>query len=188
MASPPRCACGSPPSEAGRAGLPVQGRAPSRRDGDAEQRARDADRRPRPGRAHPLFRRGAALRAEVHPPRGAGRRQPAAGGAAADGRQQVPPPRRRRCRSPARRIPEDARGALRVPRADSRQHRGRRLHRRSAAHDCGLRREARRRPADARRPAGVRGGQLHRNAGRRRAAGRPRASRPRRSTPVRSRD
>jgi hypothetical protein len=58
----------------------------------------------------------------------------------------------RRAGRPASR---DARCALPVSRADSRQHRGGRLHGRSAADDCRLRRSARRRAADARRRAGT---------------------------------
>ena len=68
-------------------------------------------------------------------------------------------------------FPEDARRAVRLSRPDSRQHRGRRVHRRSAAHDCGVRRAPRRRPADARRRALVLRRRLRRHAGRRRAAG-----------------
>ena len=75
----------------------------------------------------------------------------AAGRAAAHGRQQVPAARRRQRRRARRRLPEDARGAVRVSRPHPRQHRGRRVHRRSAAHDRRVRRSPRRRPADARR-------------------------------------
>ena len=55
------------------------------------------------------------------------------------------------------------------------QHRGGRVHRRSAADDRRVRRAPRRRPADARRLAVVRRRRLRGHAGRRRAAGRPRA-------------
>ena len=62
------------------------------------------------------------------------------------------PPRHRRRRRRARgRLSEDARGAVRVPRPRARQRRGERVHRRSAAHDLGVRRRARRRAARARR-------------------------------------
>ena len=69
-----------------------------------------------------------------------------------------------------RRLPEDARGAVLLSRADSRQHRGGGVHRRPAPDDCGLRRSPRRRPADARRRAVVWRRRLRRHAGRRRAA------------------
>jgi len=49
-----------------------------------------------------------------------------------------------------------------------------RVHARTTANDCRLRQQARRRPADARRPAGVRRGRLGRHTGRRRPARRRR--------------
>ena len=78
--------------------------------------------------------------------------------------------------SARRRFSTDARRALRLSRPDSRQHRGRRVHRRSAAHDCGLRRAARRRIARPRRRTLVLRGKLCGDAGGRRAARRPRAA------------
>ena len=67
-----------------------------------------------------------------------------------------------------RRVSQDARRAVRLQRADSRQHRGGRVHRRSAAHDGGVRRAPRRRAAHAGRRAVVLRGRLRRDAGRRR--------------------
>ena len=75
-------------------------------------------------------------------------------------------------------FPEDARRAVFLPRTDSRQHRGQRLHRRPAAHDCGLRRSARRRADDDRRPPVVRRRRLRGHPCRRRAAGRARIEAP----------
>ena len=72
------------------------------------------------------------------------------------------------------RLPEDARGALRLPRDHPRQHRGGGVHARTAAHAGRLREQARRRTADAGRPPRVRRRRLGRHAGRRRAAGRHR--------------
>ncbi len=83
-------------------------------------------------------------------------------------------------------LPEDARRAVRLPGADPRQHRGRRVHRRSAPHDRRVRRTARRRAADAGRSARVCRRQLRRDAGRRRPAGDLRSRRARRSMRCRS--
>ena len=69
------------------------------------------------------------------------------------------------------RLPEDARRAVRLSGHHPRQHRGRRLHRRSAAHDRRVRRPPRRRPADAGRPPRVCRGRLRRHGGGRRPAG-----------------
>ena len=154
--------------------VPLEGRAAARRGRHAEQPARRPDRHPRSQGAHPLLRGRAAVRDEVRAAGDQGRQEPAARHAAAHRREQVPPPRRRRRRRRARgRIPEDARGAVRLPRAHARQRRGERVQRRSAPHDRGVRRRARRRAADARRRARVRRGRLRRHAGRRRAAGDP---------------
>ena len=72
---------------------------------------------------------------------------------AADRRGQVPAARRRQPRRAGRRLPEDARGAVRLSRDHPRQRRSRVVLARSAAHARRLRQQARRRPADARRPA-----------------------------------
>ena len=67
-------------------------------------------------------------------PRGRRRQEPAGRLAAAHGGEQVPAARRRRSRRAGRRLPEDARGAVRVSRPDSRQRRGGVVH---AAISCG---------------------------------------------------
>ena len=96
----------------------------------AEQPARRADRRPRSQGAHPLLRRGAALRDEVLAAGDQGRQEPRAGHAPAHRREQVPAARRRRGGRRARRgISEDPRGAVRVPRPRARQRRGERVQR-----------------------------------------------------------
>src|SRR3989304_6253383 len=79
-------------------------------------------------------------------------------------RQQVQPVRGGRRRRAGRRVPEDARGALLVPRADSRQHRGRRVLGRPAPDDCRLRGPPGRQPADARRRAIAERGRVRRHA------------------------
>ena len=141
------------------------------RAGHREQRARGADRRPRSQGEDPLLRGRAALRDEVHRPRHQGRQQPDPDRAAAHGRQQVHAHWRRHAGRAGGRVPQDPRGAVRVSRPDPRQHRGRRVHRRSDADDCRVRRSPRRRPADARRSARVCRRRLRRHRGRRRAAG-----------------
>ena len=103
-------------------------------------------------REGPLLRRRAALRDEVHPPRGRRRQEPAGRHPAAHRREQVLPPRRRQRRRADRRLSEDARGAVRLPRAHPRQRRSGVVHARAAADDRRLRQQARRRAADARRP------------------------------------
>ena len=67
-------------------------------------------------------------------------------------------------------FPEDARRAVLLSRADSRQHRGQRVHRRSTADDLGFRRSARRRTDDDRRTPRICRRRLCRHAGGRRAA------------------
>ena len=69
----------------------------------AEQPARRPDRHPRSQGAHPLLRRGAALRDEVRAAGDQGRPQPRAGHAAAHRREQVPAARHRRGGRRARR-------------------------------------------------------------------------------------
>ena len=64
--------------------------AQARRAGHAEQRARRARRGARPPREGALLRGRAAVRDEVHPPRGRGRQEPAGRHPAAHGREQVP--------------------------------------------------------------------------------------------------
>ena len=73
-----------------------------------------------------------------------------------------------------RRLSEDARGAVRLPRDHPRQRRGRVVLARPAPDARRLRQQARRRPADARRTTIVRRRRLGRHAGRRSAAGRVR--------------
>ena len=125
------------------AGVPLQDRAAAGRARHAEQPARRADRRRAiASEQHPLLRRGAAPRDEVRAPRGQGRQEPRSWSrCSAPPRTSTCASRRRRGRSRARRrLPEDARGALRLSRADARQHRGGRVHRRSAADDRRVRR------------------------------------------------
>ena len=98
---------------------------------------------------------------------------------AAHRRGQVPAARRRQPRRAGRRLSQDARGAVRLPRDHPRQRRSRVVLARSAAHARRLRQQARRRSADARRPPRVRRRRLGRHAGRRSAAGRARQRRPR---------
>ena len=90
---------------------------------------------------------------------------------AAHGREQVLPADVDQPRRAGRRLPEDARRAVRVPRDHPRQRRSGVVHARAAADDRRLRQQARRRPADARRPPLVRRRRLGRHAGRRSAAG-----------------
>jgi hypothetical protein len=87
---------------------------------------------------------GAAL--EMKLSAATGRQQPDSHRAAADRRQQVPPHRGGHAGRTGDRLPEDARGAVLVSRPRARQHRGRRVHRRSAADDRRVRRSPRRRP------------------------------------------
>ena len=56
---------------------------------------------------------------QVHPPRRRGRQEPAGRHPAAHRREQVPAARRQQRRRADRRLPEDARGAVRVPRRSS---------------------------------------------------------------------
>ena len=94
------------------------------------------DRRLRPHREDPVLRGRAAARDEVPAPRRRRRQEPAGRHAAADRRQQVLPAACSTRRTQlAGGFPEDARRAVRLPRPDSRQHRGGRVHRRSAADD-----------------------------------------------------
>ena len=74
-------------------------------------------------------------------------------------------------------VSEDARGAVRVSRDRPRQRRGGVVHARAAPHARRLRQPPRRRPADARRPARVRGRRLGGHAARRRLPRRPRKRR-----------
>ena len=157
-----------------RAHDPVPHPAAARRGNHAEQRARGAARRAGSQGEDSLLRRRAALRGEVHPPRGRRRSEPAARRAAAHDRHQVLPHSHRQPRRAGRGIPEDARRAVLLSRAHPRQHRGQRVQRRPAAHDCRLRRSPRRRPDDDRRPPRVCRRRLCRHAGRRRASGRAR--------------
>jgi hypothetical protein len=148
---------------------------PARRGtGRGEQRPRGARDRRRSARETAVHRGRAALRDEVPAARRRRRQEPAGRHAAADGGGEVPPPRRRRPRGSARRVPEGARRAVRVPGPHPRQPRGERVHAGSAADDQRLRQPPRRRPARARRPARVRRGRVRRHADRRRA---PRAAR-----------
>ena len=168
-------------------GFRLQDRARARRDGDAEQRARGADRR-RDRAERILYFEGEPrfelkfIRRAVQDDKNlrlVALQRTADNKYLRLGVDDAGPS--------ARRVPQDARGAVRLPRPDPRQHRGRRLHRRSAAHDRRLRREARRRPAHARRPRAFAEGSY---------AGTPVAEvlpvilerRPRRSTLARSRD
>ena len=157
-----------------RAHDPVPHPAAARRGNHAEQRARGAARRAGSQGEDSLLRRRAALRGEIHPPRGRRRSQPAARRAAAHDRHEVLPHSDRQPRRAGRGIPEDPRRAVLLSRPHSRQHRGQRVQRRSAAHDCRLRRSPRRRPDDDRRPPIVCRRRLCRHAGRRCASGRAR--------------
>ena len=119
-----------------------------------------------------LLRGRAALRAEVHPPRGDRRREPRASSRCSA------PPTTSTCASASttptswwRASRRRARSCSRIAALDSRQHRSRRVHRRSAADDRRVRRSPRRRPADARRAARLLRRRLCRHRGRRRAAG-----------------
>ncbi len=87
------------------------------------------------------------------------------------------PPRPRHAGSTGRWIPENTRRAVRLSRVDPGQHRSRCVHRRSAAHDLGVRRAPRRRLADARRLAILLGGWVRGHAGRGRTTGRRRSRR-----------
>ena len=160
--------------------VPLPRRAAGRRAGDREQRSRGDDRRPRPAREDSLLRGRAA--------------------ATTSGSSAAPSPTTRTCSwcccsarpttsTSARGVdsrdelvagfPEDARGAVLLSRHHPRQHRGRRVHRRSAADDRRVRRSPRRRPADARRRALVLRRRLRRHRGRRRAAAGARSQRAR---------
>ncbi|MCK7515636.1 MAG: hypothetical protein MZV70_74435 [Desulfobacterales bacterium] len=152
--------------------LHVPHRRAGRRAGDAEQRAAGAGHGEGPARARALRRGRAAVRDEVPAPGRGRRRQPPGGDAAAHGGAQVPAPRHRRARGPGRRLPEDARRAVRLPGTGARQHRGRRVHGRPAAHDRRLRQRSA--AAACWRSAGRRAfaeGGYAGTAGRRRAAG-----------------
>ena len=110
------------------------------------------------------------------------RQEPRGRRAAAHGGQQVHAALRRRAggsRGARRRIPEDARRTVQVPRPHPRQRRSRRVRGRSAADDCRVRRAARRWPADARRCAFLWRRRLWRHSGRRRAAAAHRPEDPR---------
>ena len=136
-----------------------------------------------PAREDPLHRRPGALRDEVPAPGGGRRQEPAGRDAAAHRGAEVPAPRHRRRGGSGRRVPEDARGALRLSRDRARQHRGRRVHAGPAADDGGLRQPARRRPARAGRPPRLRRGRLR---AARRWRRRCRSSSRRRRPPTRS--
>ncbi len=100
------------------------------------------------------------------------RQEPGGHDPAADGRGQVSAARRDQPGRGRRRIPEDARRAVRLSRDHPRQRRGGVVLARSAADARRLRQQARRRPADARRPPIVCRRRLGGHAGRRSAAGR----------------
>ena len=78
-----------------REAVPVPCGAAGRRAGRAEQRARRARRGHRGAREGAVPRRRAAVRSEVHPPRGRRRQEPAGRHPAADGGGKVPPAGRR---------------------------------------------------------------------------------------------
>jgi hypothetical protein len=105
-----------------------------------------------PPREDPLLRRRAALRGQVHPARRRGRQEPADRPAAADRQEQVLPSRAEPRRRARRWLSQDARGAVRLSRDHSGERRSRLLHPGAAADDRRLRRQARRRTPDARRP------------------------------------
>ena len=156
-----------------RAPVPVQGADAGRRAGDAEQRARRADR----------GQRSRARRSSTSKASRGSRRSSSARAVEDDKNLQVVILQRtaenkyyrrdvEQRRRADRRLPEDARGAVRLPRAHPRQRRSGVVLARAAAHDRRLRQQARRRAADARRPPLVRRRRLGRHAGRRGAAGR----------------